>query len=1037
MMVLDRNTEEMPLRNADHPSESLQELQHHIDHAAHWLPSQGPIEVFVHHNTLHAFEQHPFHEAVKLGLKTFSAQPYFSERRYREMLDTGRLRVADLTTVLRETLADQADEKIGSLGTKFDLRLAMLLHPQRTGLDVELHWLIAETDALRRFRLDVSAVVIQRMLETTKRFVVERDQRGLAETDPEDRTLAALLSEFGSSDNAKWNEQRWEEFVLRYLWRVCRQGVAKAEISTENHPRPVRVRDALLAATGEDADFFVHDLLIRFTSAFLDQGFAEWQLPERDRGFFQSFLTVFGQPAGPLDQWLRGLPTEIFKLVSAQATPLNSIAESLEILGVSDSKRGEFIATSLLALRGWAGMVWQLESAANWVDRPVPKDSLVEFLAVRLILDRLASEYVAREFLEFEGPLNQVAEAAWSRVEDTKDKLDQQAFLVFQIAQSLGWAPHILESLKPDEWRNIVREISAFDEVERRAMFHLAYERKYRIAALDAIAIHSQRRRALAQPARRPSFQLVCCIDDREESFRRHLEEIAPACETFGAAGFFAVVMNYQGVSDAHYKPLCPIVITPKHFVKEDVGYTFEGVHQRRAETRRTLGRVTHQVHSRSRTFLGGILTGLFGSLAAFPLVARVLFPRLTAQLRRRVGRLVQPPAVTQLQLERYLPDPGPENGHVGFTLPEMVDLVERLLRDLGLTKNFSRLIIFVGHGSSSINNPHESAYNCGACAGKRGGPNARAFAQIANDWRVRAKLIERGIVIPEDTVFIGSYHNTCDDSVIWYDLDRLPPSHRSDFEQSKSAVDEARMRNAHERCRRFGSADLGLTPAEALRHVEQRSEDLSQVRPEYNHATNALCFVGRREWSRGLFLDRRSFLTSYDPAQDDENSSILFRILAAAIPVCGGINLEYYFSCVDPVGYGSGSKLPHNIASLLGVMEGAISDLRTGLYQQMIEIHEPMRLLFVIESTPEAMLSIMARHDEIGRLCRGNWVQIAVLNAQTSELQLFHNGKFERYEPSTDELPSVPISGDWYRNRRDHLDFASIREHEPAARAS
>ena len=161
--------------------------------------------------------------------------------------------------------------------------------------------------------------------------------------------------------------------------------------------------------------------------------------------------------------------------------------------------------------------------------------------------------------------------------------------------------------------------------------------------------------------------------------------------------------------------------------------------------------------------------------------------------------------------------------------------------------------------------------------------------------------LAQRGLVIPDDTFFVGGYHNTCDDSMTWYDLDRVPLQHRPLFERAKAAIDEARQRSAHERCRRFESADLSISVEGALRHVEGRAEDLSQTRPEYGHATNALCFVGRRDWSRGLFLDRRAFLTSYDPSQDDQRESILERLLQAVIPVCAGINLEYYFSYVDP----------------------------------------------------------------------------------------------------------------------------------------
>ena len=82
---------------------------------------------------------------------------------------------------------------------------------------------------------------------------------------------------------------------------------------------------------------------------------------------------------------------------------------------------------------------------------------------------------------------------------------------------------------------------------------------------------------------------------------------------------------------------------------------------------------------------------------------------------------------------------------------------------------------------------------------------------------------------------------------------------------------------------------------------MDDRAEDLAQVRPEWGHATNAICIVGRRERTRGLFLDRRAFLTSYDPTQDDADAAILTRTLQAVFPVCGGINLEYYFSHVDP----------------------------------------------------------------------------------------------------------------------------------------
>jgi uncharacterized protein YbcC (UPF0753/DUF2309 family) len=222
-------------------------------------------------------------------------------------------------------------------------------------------------------------------------------------------------------------------------------------------------------------------------------------------------------------------------------------------------------------------------------------------------------------------------------------------------------------------------------------------------------------------------------------------------------------------------------------------------------------------------------------------------------------------------------------------------------------------------------------------------------------------------------------------------------------------------------------SAPLTLSFAAAREHVEERSEDLAQTRPECGHATNAIAVVGRREKTRGLFLDRRAFLVSYDPTIDDENCAILTRTLAAVFPVCGGINLEYYFSYVDNVGFGCGTKLPHNLTALLGVVDGAASDLRTGLPWQMVEIHEPVRLLVVIETTPQKMLRILDCNEALGRLAYNGWVLLAVMDPESNALSVLKDGKFEPYQPQVASLPQAASSVDWYRGWRDHLEFAQI----------
>ena len=1014
------------------PADRLSGLGHSIEHAAHLLPAQGPITVFVHHNTLHAFEDVPFEQAVVRGLETFGCQPYLAEDRYRQMLRRDRIRLKDLQAVLKQELGGSAHETLVGLCERLKLRLGMLRHPLRSGSETELRWLVAETDALRRFREDVPRTVRAQVLESTRHWILRDVRNGIANghtpipcaaAKQAKAALSDLLDRFGRDKIEQWSTATWESVTLHALWRAARHGVhgLPREDAGMTSTRP---RDALLAATGADSDQPVNEFLIRFCAAFLDQGLSGWTLPKRELGFYHAFLSLYRQ-GDPSEPALGGLSWELRRIGRAGLSPLESIQESLSLLGIKEAEQETFLSETLLALRGWAGMIWQMETRGDRAAQPAPSGSLVEYVAVRLIVERLALAALAKESLGFTGPLAELKHAACRhKVRPASQGIDQRTFLVFQVAQIMGWTPEDLFALSKADWAVLLKEIEDFSELERRRVFHLAYERRYRIQALDAISIHADQP---IRPRTRPRFQICCCIDDREESFRRHLEEVAPNVETFGAAGFFGTAMYYRGAAEAHFTPLCPIIIRPNHWVVEDVPYTFEEEHNRRRKTRKFVGEASRQVHFGSRTLTGGMVTALLGSLASIPLVARVLFPRFAARILRRFGQIVEPPMVRQLVLERTETEPAPQEGHIGFSVEEMADIVERVLQDIGLTSQFARLVIFFGHGSSSVNNPHESAYNCGACSGARGGPNARAFAQMANDPRVRDILSTRGLDIPPDSVFLGAFHNTCDDSVVYFDLDRLPTTHRKDFSKARRDIDLVRQRNAHERCRRFEAAPLNLSPEAALKHVEGRSEDLAQVRPEYNHATNAITYVGRRSRTRGLFLDRRTFLTSYDPAADDPDYSILTRILKPVIPVCAGIGLEYYFSSVDPEGYGSNNKLPHNVVSMLGVMLGAASDLQPGLNTQMTEIHEPMRPLFIVETTPEAMRKIIERNPDIGRMCRNRWVQLATLDPESPTIHLYENGEFQVYLPETNRLPVVAASVDWYRGWRDHLGFAQI----------
>ena len=302
----------------------------------------------------------------------------------------------------------------------------------------------------------------------------------------------------------------------------------------------------------------------------------------------------------------------------------------------------------------------------------------------------------------------------------------------------------------------------------------------------------------------------------------------------------------------------------------------------------------------------------------------------------------------------------------------------------------------------------------------------------MANDPRVRALLASEGLTIDAAAWFVGAQRNTCDNTVACFDDDLVPAHCVALFERARDAIDIARRREAHERCRRFDAVPRWYPPIAALAHVQGRAADLAQPRPEYGHATNAFCVIGRRARTRGLFLDRRAFLVSYDPARD-EGGAILARVMAAVVPVVAGISLEYYFSYVDPSGYGCGTKLPHNVTSLLGVMDGAQSDLRTGLPWQMVEIHEPARLAIVVEAPRDRVERVLQGNPSIDRLVRNRWIWLACLDPDSGALWERRSTGFAAHAA---EHPLPVVVGDssaWYQGKRGFLPPVAIVPDGPA----
>jgi uncharacterized protein YbcC (UPF0753/DUF2309 family) len=288
----------------------------------------------------------------------------------------------------------------------------------------------------------------------------------------------------------------------------------------------------------------------------------------------------------------------------------------------------------------------------------------------------------------------------------------------------------------------------------------------------------------------------------------------------------------------------------------------------------------------------------------------------------------------------------------------------------------------------------------------------------MANRPEIRTGLAERNIHIPADTWFIGAEHNTCDEDISWYDTSDIPKERQESLTKLRQQLDHSQHMSAHERCRRLASAPRNPELKDALVHIMERATDFSQARPELGHATNASAIVGRRSVSQGAFFDRRVFLISYDPTQDPDGK-IVEGILLNVGPVGAGINLEYYFSTVNNDRLGCGTKVPHNIVGLFGVMEGTTSDLRTGLPSQMIEIHEAMRLQLMVEAKTSILEKIYARQESLRELIAGGWILLSAKDPDTGEIFMFERGMgFVPWQAEIKEISVFTKSADCYHGQ-------------------
>ncbi len=719
---------------------------------------------------------------------------------------------------------------------------------------------------------------------------------------------------------AHWRAPRSLEELLAAL--------ARDTVQTAKHPAVVATVAEVLddLAAGDrlvSRTSFMTDEISKWCAAYFDAGQSVWRLPARRLRPYAAWRFAMRHDLNPEVMGIRRFRAIIAALPD---DPVQAIREVVRRIGVPARATEDYLHQALLDIGGWAAyaryIVWnsELDGAAD--------DTLQQLLAIR----------VAWGYALFKQRNDAPFRAAWTRA------MEDAALL--PLDEQLGDDPELCVDM-------ILQEA-----------YEGAYQRRL-LAQLAAAPVAS---------TVQPRLQAAFCIDVRSEVYRRALEQVRPDAETLGFAGFYGFPIEYVPVGHEVGRSHCPVLLKPAFTVCEAVSGASAQADRRILDLRLLRRRVSKAWKSFK---LSAISSFIYVETAGLLFTAKILGDSLAltrtvkdpntdgmdADVIRQLGPSLEPRLVGGRQ--------------TGFPPPARLAMAEAVLRAMSMTTQFARLVLLTGHGSTTVNNPHASSFDCGACGGNTGEANARVAAAILNDPGIRAGLRDKGIVIPDATWFLGCLHDTTTDDIRIFDAERIPATHAAEVEALRHDLARATDLARAERAGR-----LGIEPGPHLaRAICTRARDWAQVRPEWGLAGNAVFIAGPRARTRGLDLGGRAFLHDYDWRQDRDFATLEL-IMTAPMVVAAWINLQYYGSMVNNRAFGSGNKVLHNVTGMIGVLEGNAGDLKVGLPMQSVHdgkrfMHEPLRLNVFIAAPVEALNRVIEKNELVRQLVDNRWVHL------------------------------------------------------------
>ena len=1018
------------------------------------VPFFWPMRSFIHHNPLHGFEHLPFEQAVEKGAKLFHARGFLPRRASQRYLADGQVDTETLRTAVQRFVTSQGVSLPLDLVAWLTTELTRQADPVITPLSIadsslvyaQLHGLEAEVPTLSTERL--AAELEQCLLSERPLYEAYDDLFGTTIASDLDEQVIRACLDFFDEGQSVWRMPNREEGFYRAWLAVAGSTVHRtlAELTRdegqEGPLEPERVIALVLDRLEVPEDQWVACMTRELTRLHGWAGFIRWRSNATDY------------------HWQRRYPGDLVDYLAVR------LLLALTLLQQHSKRRHPY---SVKALREAIaadpyGLYLRLELNRKDCLAPLARE-------IEQTLGRGKRDEIERLFHRYRARKGRVeAQRQAERLTALADRLDDRAGLLGLSPEELTQLLELLRALDRKEgmlWLTSMEAKAIARLVDGLSLLPPPPRDKRPFAeALFCIDTRSERiRRHLESVGDYNTYGIAgffgvpVSFMELGKGSENHL------CPVLLTPKNLVVEMSSIGVQDAAaltalekaMHELKESVLTPFVTV-EAIGLLFgfdmigktllpttynrwrAHLHEHKPSTHLVLDKLDRdQADSIVRAVQRAVIVKAVEQ--EFELQPEAITDSMVKELREaalghqsgcpefqarlglddeRLERFVDRlrtayrinPAFAQLQMERL--------GRIGFSLEEQTRFVTQALKSIGLVSDFSRFVLLVGHGSTSENNPYESALDCGACGGAHGLVSARVLAQMANKPEVRRRLREGGIDIPDDAWFVPALHNTTTDEITLHDLELLPPSHLVYLDRLRDGLNAASRLCAQERLPSLLGEDKVLKPAAAFRNAQRNAMDWSQVRPEWGLSRNAYFVIGRRSLTQSKKLEGRAFLHSYDYRVDPKRR-LLENILTGPLVVGQWINMEHYFSTVDNEKFGSGSKVYHNVAGRFGVLSGNLSDLRTGLPAQTVldhghPYHQPMRLITVIEAPLAHARQAIDNVVAVKRLVHNGWIRLLIVDPEAAVIVQYEDGQwitrdFVEADAATDTLSQEALS--------------------------